>query len=158
LPDYPADAPDAGLDVKTRWPEFPLLRPGPGHGEVAPRPCVELRVRRSRNSDEEVTVRLTRYARPSLESAKTADGMVQVKAMVMVNGFAQPTLPFVATEIRRNLAEYFYGLGYDVWLFDYRTSTILDSSKQPCTMDDVAEYDIPAALRHILAVLAGELD
>jgi hypothetical protein len=169
LPDYPeyvpaelsrsrerVPVPEAGAKPSTTWPTFPTLRDA-GRGEAAPRPSEDLRVRRSRHEAGEVLVRLTRYAQPTLESAKTADGMVQVRAIVLINGFAQPTLPFVATEIRQNLAEYFYGLGYDVWLFDYRTSTILDSSREACTMDDVAENDIPAAVNYIVGALAREL-
>jgi choline dehydrogenase-like flavoprotein len=109
-------------------------------------------------------LRLTRYPRRKAPDDKsppeydlTASGATQVKSILLVNGFAQSTLPFVAQEMEQNLAEYFYDLGYDVWLFDYRTSPLLEASRLPCTMDDIARHDIPHAVDHILKELAAEL-
>ena len=170
LPDYPAclprdfrpkqdcvPLPPANEDWPTCWPEFPSLR-SRNHGSVSPQPRLDFVVQKSADDTEDVTLTLTRYKAKELVLAKTAGDAIQVKAIMLMNGFAQPTLPFVAPEIKQNLAEYFYDQGYDVWLFDYRTSTILDASKQACTMDDIANYDIPGAVDAILKVLRSELE
>lgn len=170
LPDYPAclppdfrpkrdcvPLPPANEDPPTCWPEFPRLRSKHHSGGVSPQPPLDFGVQKSQDDTEEVTLTLTRYKAAKLVSGATEGGTIQVKAIMLMNGFAQPTLPFVAPEIEQNLAEYFYGQGYDVWLFDYRSSTILDASKQPCTMDDIANYDIPGAVDRILDILRREL-
>ena len=169
LPDYPKclppdlspgqvffPLPPADADPPTPWPEFPRLRSSSRSDGVPPEPSVAFTVRSSRD-DGRVTLKLTRYKAAKLVSGQTPSGAIQVKAIMMMNGFAQPTLPFVATEIPQNLAECFYEMGYDVWLFDYRSSTILDASKLACTMDDIAEFDIPRAVDHILGNLRSEL-
>jgi cholesterol oxidase len=46
--------------------------------------------------------------------------------------------------------------GFDVWLFDYRTSTALPSVHEQSSLDDIARHDIPAAVRHILAQVGAE--
>ena len=124
-----------------------------------------------------VELRMIRYAQtpPAQRAGPDADGMVRCKVMLMLNGFAQSTLGFVPQEhVRRlqthvcspdvdctrlphdepGLAEFFHEQGYDVWLFDYRTSSILDASRLPSTMDDIARFDIPGAVDVILNQLA----
>ena len=183
LPDYPSHMPvelarDAAgnplpvpeQDMPTPWPDFPALRialgsNGPLH-MVQPEPSFGFEVRRSEaKPDERVRLKLTRYRQPAVATAATHGGLVQCKALLMLNGFAQSTLGFVPQEhIRRpgrkddepGLAEFFYEQGFDVWLFDYRTSSILDASKDPSTMDDIARHDIPEAVRHVLEALAAE--
>jgi alpha-beta hydrolase superfamily lysophospholipase len=43
---------------------------------------------------------------------------------------------------------------FDVWLLDYRTSTSLPTVRAQCSLDDVAKYDIPAAVNFILDEVA----
>ena len=169
LPDYPKLAatlpqPGAGLSPASACgcgsantlAGVPRLRSSSRSDGVPPEPSVAFTVRSSPGRWR-VTLKLTRYKAAKLVSGQTPSGAIQVKAIMMMNGFAQPTLPFVATEIPQNLAECFYEMGYDVWLFDYRSSTILDASKLACTMDDIAEFDIPRAVDHILGNLRSEL-
>ncbi|MBL8380559.1 MAG: alkaline phosphatase D family protein [Burkholderiales bacterium] len=116
---------------------------------------------------EMIELMLTRYARPAGERPDTVvvDNATRIKTIILMNGFAQSTLPFVAQELERrlsgqdepNLAEFFYQQGFDVWLFDYRTSSLLDASKSPCSMDDIAMLDVPAAVNHVLGKVSAEL-
>jgi choline dehydrogenase-like flavoprotein len=168
--------PPASVEPPTLWPKFPPLRiyfPAQGSANdydskpvlVPPCESVELEVRRSADNPACITLKLTRYRHTHLQSAATKGGLRQFKTLLMLNGFAQSTLGFVPQEhIRKpgqpddepGLAEFFYEQGFDVWLFDYRTSSILDASKLPCSMDDIAAYDIPAAVDHVLQSLSLE--
>lgn len=179
LPDYPTHVPPEltcgesvpvpDVDTPTPWPQFPALRIYEGGRRkmknVFADPSVPLTVRSSEDDCRPVVVKLTRYRQPSIEQKKNSAGLTQFRTLLMLNGFAQSTLSFVPQELTRKpggandepgLAEFFYEQGFDVWLFDYRSSAILDASKLPGTMDDIARYDIPAAVQKILATLAQE--
>ena len=179
LPDYPTDMPRElthgklvpvpDHDIPTPWPAFPALRIDPAKKgtwtKVLPDPAVQLEVRRSETDKTTVPLKLTRYRQPEIARTSGGAGLTRFKTLLMLNGFAQSTLSFVPQELLRDarkeqdepgLAEFFYEQGFDIWLFDYRSSAILDASKLPSTMDDIARYDIPAAVQKILATLAGE--
>lgn len=202
LPDYPETIPvelnKAGCDVirkvpesdqetPTPWPSFPPLRVYAKDQftltHVKPEPSIDLDVPLSSNSKNEgevVKLKLTRYKNENMDvKPRLAGGgndgarIVQVKTILMINGFAQSTLSFVPQELNRwpsrpgknkngkvdepGLAEFFYEQGFDVWLFDYRTSAILEASKQPSTMDQIAEFDIPLAVNRVINTLRTEL-
>ncbi len=185
LPDYPAEMPlelakgpngealpVPAQDTPTPWPGFPPLRiraagnGSPGMRRVPAEPSLCFAVQRSLDKPlEQVQLKLTRYRQPAVATAQTHQGMVQCKVLLMLNGFAQSTLGFVPQEhVRRpgqdddepGLAEFFYEQGFDIWLFDYRTSSILDASKDPSTMDDIARHDIPGAVQEVFKALAAE--
>ena len=168
--------PPASVEPPTLWPVFPPLQI---HGAVARDAqgqrrepllvpaceSVDLQVRRSADDASHITLKLTRYRQRQMQIGETRDGLKQFKTLIMLNGFAQSTLGFVPQEHERKpgkaddepgLAEFFYEQGFDVWLFDYRTSSILDASKLPGTMDDIAACDIPEAVNHVLKCLARE--
>ena len=202
LPDYPETIPvelnKAGCDVirkvpesdqetPTPWPRFPPLRIYAKDPFtltfIKPEPSIELDVPLSSNAKNEgevVKLKLTRYKNENMDvkprlagGGKDGARVVQVKTILMINGFAQSTLSFVPQEHKRwpsrpgnnengyvdepGLAEFFYEQGFDVWLFDYRTSSILEASKQPSTMDQIAEFDIPLAVNWIISTLRTEL-
>lgn len=153
-------------DQPTPWPQkFPSLEvadtSNPGgwikiDAEVGP--FFEV-ARSSREPEKKVALRMIRYRARHLESSEgKTPGLRQFKAILLLNGFAQSTLPFVAEELKRqngdcNMASWLYEQGFDVWLFEYRVSAVLDSSKLPCSMDDIAAHDIPAAVDHVLEQL-----
>ena len=84
-----------------------------------------------------------RYAQPQVES-QVVDGQRRYKSIMLLNGFAQNTLPFVATELGpRSLAAMLYAQGWDVWLLEYRVSPWLRASAQFSSMDDIAAGEIP---------------
>jgi len=186
LPDYPAKVPaelSAGQDIPVPpakdaegndndstvfpWPDFPPLRIRAADGSITalePDPAIEFPVRRSVADASAIKLKITRYRRrDTIERQVTTEGMTQFKTIILINGFAQSTLAFVAQELKRhadpelddcNLAEFFHEQGYEVWLFDYRTSSILEASKLPSTMDDIAQFDIPAAVDIVIGEMA----
>ena len=165
-PGFPK-VPDNAHEWLTPWPAFPGLRIKGLPERVKAFEPISLHVRRNRLSDETVELKLIRYRNSSAPVASGRHaGVWQCKTLLMLNGFAQSTLGFVPQELIRDfndptkdepgLAEFFYEQGFDVWLFDYRTSSILDASKQACSMDDIAECDIPEAVDHILEALRRE--
>lgn len=181
LPDYPErvpveldqrrpKVPRADGEWPTPWPDFPALciKVDDVVKDVAADTPVSLFVQRNRESQEkDVELKLVRYRNVlKHEPSRRHAGVRQFKTLLMLNGFAQSTLGFVPQEHIRNfkdpktdepgLAEFFYEQGFDVWLFDYRTSSILDASKKSCSMDDIAEFDIPEAVNHILSTLRRE--
>lgn len=166
-PGFPK-VPDNAHEWLTPWPAFPGLRIEGLPERVKACEPISLPVLRNRQSrTKDVELKLIRYRNSSapVPSGRHA-GVWQCKTLLMLNGFAQSTLGFVPQEHIRNfddekkdepgLAEFFYEQGFDVWLFDYRTSSILDASKQACSMDDIAEFDIPEAVDHILEALRRE--
>ena len=170
--------PDAQSDPPTRWPLFPALRIFESDGvairQVNPQTPLFFEVPRSAiDKKETVKLGLTRYRQPVITRQRSGEGIVQAKVLLMLNGFAQSTLGFVPQEHKRHtsrpgnnenavvdepgLAEFFYEQGFDLWLFDYRTSSLLDASKLPGTMDDIAQCDIPKAVERVLTTVKSEL-
>jgi choline dehydrogenase-like flavoprotein len=101
------------------------------------------------NSQEQIPLALTRFRPPK--------GAPQHGTpLLMLPGFAQSTRALVCEELREDLARHLLREGFDVWLFDYRTSTALASCRDQNSLDDVARFDIPAAVDKILAELLQE--
>jgi cholesterol oxidase len=113
--------------------------------------------------------RTLRLSTPEFHSFKTADGVdllltryngtkdgIQKLPLMMVHGFSGNRLTFAIDTIDTNMAEYFYAHGYDVWLLDYRLSNLLASSTGQHTVDEVAQYDYPAAIEKIRQVSGAE--
>ncbi len=174
--------PDAKSDTETPWPDFPPLRVYLGSTieltHVEAEKSEDLKVKRyaddpSIGDQFKVHLRLTRYKQPKIKTQTLNRAPTQAKVLLMLNGFAQSTLGFVPQEHKRwpsvndktlngeidepGLAEFFYEQGFDIWLFDYRTSSILDASKLPCSMDDIAQFDIPGAVDYVLDAVRKEL-
>lgn len=105
---------------------------------------------------EQVELALIRY-RPRRLQARFECGEVRHRSIVLMNGFAQNTLPFVAAELGPDaLAARLLREGWDVWLFEYRVSPMLQASARFSSMDDIAACDIPAAVRKVLATLRAD--
>ncbi|MCB2005787.1 MAG: alkaline phosphatase D family protein [Rhodoferax sp.] len=164
-PDYRPDLPphDPAL-APPRDDVFELLRPGNlfapipvRGGTVTPELPVRLEVRRSLGAEptERVRIGLIRYRQPVVRWAQDASGVFRARSIVLLNGFAQSTRAFVAPELGSGcLASMLFDAGWDVWLLEYRVSPLLDASAQYATMDDIAAFDIPAAVEHIVRTLA----
>ncbi|MEN9670815.1 MAG: hypothetical protein RL018_1092, partial [Pseudomonadota bacterium] len=172
--------PPVDSDEPTPWPVFPPLRIVDPISRrqhlVEPSRCYELNVQRSKkDATKDVLLKMVRYKNKAIiEPSSQHSAVKQAKSILMLNGFAQSTLGFVPQEHNRNparlkteeiawgevdepgLAEFFYEQGFDVWLFDYRTSSLLDASKKPSTMDDIAAFDIPEAVNQVIKVLREE--
>ena len=65
--------------------------------------------------------------------------------VVLSHGMGSNPSLFSLDTIEPNLVEYLTGHGYDVWLQEWRGSTLLPVSSEQFTADDVAAYDFPAA-------------
>lgn len=68
--------------------------------------------------------------------------------VMLAPGFGMSTLAFYAAG-KESFAEYLHGLGYDVWLFDYRASDKLDVSLEQFDIDVLARGDFPDAIRKV---------
>ena len=91
-------------------------------------------------TDDKTTLRLTRY-----RGGKKGPVM-------LAPGFGTPTLAYSIDTVDTNLPEALFASGYDVWLFDYRASPDLKSSRTQFTLDDIAKRDYPAAVAKVREV------
>jgi cholesterol oxidase len=69
--------------------------------------------------------------------------------VILSPGTAMTALTYCVDTVPQNLVEFLVAEGFDVWLFDWRTSPLLTSHKLPYTLDDVARYDWPAAIAQV---------
>ncbi len=76
-------------------------------------------------------------------------------AVVLAPGTAMTSLSFCLDSVRTNLAEFLHAAGFDLWLFDWRSSPLLPGHAIPYSLDDVAQYDWPAAVDVIRASRGG---
>jgi len=107
--------------------------------------CIEpklhiLNVSETRGSNEKVQIQLTAY-----RSRKGSN-----KPLLMIHGLALSGESFTTQTIDCNMAEYFVREGYDVWILDFRISARLQkTNKNPYSLDDIGEFDIPAAVKAV---------
>ena len=121
--------------------EHLALRPyGPLGAAVHPVPTA-LRVPRKPGQDTgEVVLELTCYEPPG----KCRDDLL------MIHGLAHGATVFTTDTIDdRNMATYFVAQGYRVWVLDHRLSNRLGYANEAHSIDDVAQADIPCAVRHV---------
>src|ERR1700685_495881 len=69
--------------------------------------------------------------------------------VIITPGTAMTALTYCIDTVPCNLVEFLVGQGFDVWLFDWRTSPLLDAHERPYTLDDVARYDWSAAVAEV---------
>ena len=69
--------------------------------------------------------------------------------ILMTPGTAMTALTYCVDTVPQNIVEFLVEQGFDVWLFDWRTSPLLDPHKRPYTLDDVARNDWPAAIAQV---------
>jgi cholesterol oxidase len=97
---------------------------------------------------------------PALErfSVRAADGTDlwlhhtsggQRGPVIVAPGTAMTALSYGIDTVPRNFVEFLVGEGFDVWLFDWRTSPLLAAHAKPYTMEQVARYDWPAAVAEV---------
>jgi cholesterol oxidase len=97
---------------------------------------------------------LTRFR--ALPAAVASPGSGAGAPVMLLPGFAQSTRAFIGEPLEEDLVRHLLKQGFDVWLFDYRTSTALPSCREQHTLDPVAAIDIPEAVDHILLCLRQE--
>jgi choline dehydrogenase-like flavoprotein len=161
LPDYAANLPasdpalaaDNGIfELQQQF--YPSLKLPDGGTEAAKPPhCLQVPLHADQPLGEQIRTGLVHYAQPQVES-HLVNGQRRFKSIMLLNGFAQNTLPFVAEELgSRSLAAMLYAKGWDVWLLEYRVSPFLRASAQFSSMDDIAAGEIPKAIDYILEQL-----
>jgi len=69
--------------------------------------------------------------------------------IILSPGTAMTALTYCIDTVEENLVEFLVAQGFDVWLFDWRTSPLLAAHKQQYTLSDVARYDWPAAVAEV---------
>lgn len=69
--------------------------------------------------------------------------------VLMTPGTAMTALTYCVDTVPQNIVEFLVDKGFDVWLFDWRTSPLLEAHNNPYTLDDVARYDWPAAIEEV---------
>jgi cholesterol oxidase len=72
--------------------------------------------------------------------------------VLLASGFGMSATSFLVDTVGTNLAEHLVDAGYDVWLFDYRASIDLPSSRTAFSLDDIATADWPAAVAEVRRV------
>ncbi len=96
--------------------------------------------RESESGERTLPLALTRFRPP---------GGQAIAPVMLMHGFAQSGRAFVAEVLEEDLVRHLLKRDFEVWLFDYRTSTALPSCRGSYSLDAVAAYDIPAAVEHI---------
>ncbi len=148
------------------------LRPAPPNAPQVQRHV--LRVPRGESSSDGVDVNskakfelvLWRYARPDHESGlpsvspgKWYEKPVQrLKSVLLVHAYAQSGYTYTINTLPVNLAGLLYQEGYEVWVLEHRLSTRLPIHEEPTTLDQIARYDLPSAVNHVLGTLKAEFE
>jgi choline dehydrogenase-like flavoprotein len=95
-------------------------------------------------TDDDVELRLTRF-----------DGGPK-GPVILAPGFGNSANAFLLDTTEQNLPEHLHAEGYDVWLLDYRASPSLASGATQFTLDDIATYDYPAAVRTVREISGAD--
>jgi cholesterol oxidase len=69
--------------------------------------------------------------------------------ILLASGFSMAASSYAVPTTDTTLTEYLVDNGYDVWLFDYRASIELPSSRTDFTIDDIARQDWPEAVSEV---------
>jgi pimeloyl-ACP methyl ester carboxylesterase len=69
--------------------------------------------------------------------------------VILAPGYGNSARVFALTTNPTSFLEYLAANGYDVWLFDFRSSPDLEASRTQFTVDDIALRDYPAALAKV---------
>jgi cholesterol oxidase len=69
--------------------------------------------------------------------------------IVLAPGYGNAARAFALDSVPKSFADYLADNGFDVWLFDYRASPDLPSSRTQFTVDDIAMRDWPAAIAEV---------
>jgi cholesterol oxidase len=72
--------------------------------------------------------------------------------VILAPGFGVRADSFAIDTVKTNIVEYLCEQKYDVWLFDYRASPELLAAREAFSLDDIARFDWPAAVKHVRQV------
>ncbi len=119
-------------------PPHPPLKTADGI-EVWPETEVLKATRRNRVK-EQIDLQLTVYRAPRV-----------ARHILFIHGLAHGSGVYATDTVDTNMAGHFVREGYTVWLLDNRMSNRLGYARDAHTMDDIACYDIPAAIDRVYA-------
>ncbi len=117
-------------------------------------------------SVDDLSLALHRYRRPLAEEHLPAvqkdahwrgQPVTRAKSVLLLHAFGQSGLTYTFKQTDQNLAEAFYAAGYEVWVLESRMSTRGAYATNPHTVDMIAQFDVPVAMRHIVEQLSIEL-
>ncbi len=106
-----------------------------------------------------ITIRLWRYRRPESEGSKPqvrtstwqGEPVRKVRSVLLVHAFAQSGYSYTLKSVDQSMAEALYhDGGFEVWILEHRISTRLAAHKRQSTIDQIARYDIPAAVSRMI--------
>jgi alpha-beta hydrolase superfamily lysophospholipase len=76
--------------------------------------------------------------------------------LILAPGTAMSALCYLTDTTEQSFAEFLAEKGFDIWLFDWRTSPYLPVHTQDYTFDDVARYDWPIAISFVREATGAE--
>lgn len=76
--------------------------------------------------------------------------------VLMAPGFGMSSDHYLLDADCPNLTEVLVAAGYDVWLFDYRSSILFPGAGRPSNLDEVARHDWPAAVDRVRSETGAE--
>lgn len=89
-------------------------------------------------TEDQVQIRLSRYSGG------------EKGPVLVVHGLGVSSQIYSLDTVEQNLLEALYADGFDVWLMELRTSILLETADEKCSADEIARYDYPAAVQHVL--------
>lgn len=100
------------------------------------------------SEEKELLARLVRYRE---------DDNPDRSAVLLVHGLSHSSEIFWPEHTRETYVQYLLNQGYDVWVFDHRTSgnTRLKVNKDH-TWDDIARHDVPWAVNHVFVTINSD--
>ncbi len=127
----------------------------------------ELSVRRGRSEGEGVNsvwptslaLRLWHYKRPHRDTPMLVSDrwyghpVWRARSVLLLHAFGQSGAMFTLPSVKPNLAQQLLSDGFDVWILEHRISTRLPYTEWPCTIDQIARFDVPAGVDFILDTL-----
>ena len=107
-----------------------------------------------------ISPQLTKLATPLRRDDNTTYDLLMIRyenpgkpPALLLHGLAQGSQIYWTDTLDKNLASYLYEAGYDVWLADFRlTNHDVGLPDLDWTMDEIAEFDIPAMVNHVTGV------
>ncbi len=69
--------------------------------------------------------------------------------VIIAPGTAMTALTYCFDGVPQNLVEFLVEQGFDIWLFDWRTSPLLPRHERPYTLNDVGRFDWPSAVAEV---------
>lgn len=134
-----------------RKPDVPSSRPAerlPGYLPGLPPPQIDwLAV--GKPGDAPVHIRLARYHDALKLQAKGASG---ARPVVLIHGYSASGTTFAHPAVPHGLVQTLCSLGRDVWVLDLRSSAGMPTARGQWAFEKMAQYDIPIAIEHVLAV------